>query len=337
MVCRLIEGFEHSTQSADYVGKWSAETVGAVSTTYGRYGNGVQLSGTTTRLTKTLDNQATWIVGAAVRLGNPPATTAPLLEVLDGGTIQAGLGVTAAGALFVYRATPATVLGTSAATGLLLPGVWAYVEWRVTVGNTAPVLARVNAVEVLNLPSVDTSNTANAFANAVRLAAPGSGNEVAVDDVYVFDATGSANTAFVGDVRVAYLAPNGAGATTAWTPSAGANYACVDETATPNDDTDYVASATAGQTDTYAFANLTTASGTVHAVQAMAHARKDDAGTRTFAFVARPGGTDRLGAALSLGDTYTSWAQVWDVNPDTSAAWTLAAVNAAEFGQRLLS
>ena len=59
-----------------------------------------------------------------------------------------------------------------------------------------------------------------------------------------------------------------------------------------------MASATAGQTDTYAFGNLTTTSGTVFAVQASAVIRKDDAGTRSLALVARPGATDRLGATV---------------------------------------
>jgi hypothetical protein len=334
VVARLIEGFEHSTVPADYATRWTVVNISGVGTSTGRYGNGANFS-SADHLSKTLDAQATWVVGAAFRISALHATnTSPIFSVLDTATVQALLAITPAGTLVVCRNVVGTVLGTSAAA--LSPGVWYYVEWRVTIGNTGSSVVRLNEVEVLNLPSVDTMQTTTASANVVRLGASASGVGSSYDDVYVFDATGSTNTAFVGDCRVERLAPTGAGATTAWTPSAGSNYACVDE-APPNSDTDYVSSATAGQTDTYAFGNLTTASGTVFAVQATAYARKDDAGTRSLALVARPGSTDRVGATQGVTDAYTSLAELWNANPDTSAPWTIAEVNASEFGQRLIS
>jgi hypothetical protein len=77
--------------------------------------------------------------------------------------------------------------------------------------------------------------------------------------------------------------------------------------------------------------------GTVKAVQATALARKDDAGSRSIALVARPGSTDRVGSTQAVSDGYAGYAQVWDTNPDTSAGWTVADLNSSQFGQRLIA
>jgi hypothetical protein len=38
-----------------------------------------------------------------------------------------------------------------------------------------------------------------------------------------------------------------------------------------------------------------------------------------------------------VGDSYSSFPQLWDTNPDTAAAWTVAEVNASSFGVRLIA
>jgi len=337
MVCRLIEGFEQSTVAADYLGKWSSMT-GTLASAAGRYGNGFRQTTNAHVFARTFDAQPTWVVGFAFRTSAIVASTLPLVTFLEGATLHCGLALQdTTGLLFAYRGTVATVLGTAAAP--LAANTWHYLEAKFTIHNTAGVaIVRVNGTPVINLTAQDTQNAGTATANTVRF---GSSQNPApalldFDDLYVFDTTGSVNTDFAGDCRVERLAPSGAGATTAWTPSAGANYACVDE-APPNADTDYIASSTAAQTDTYAFGNLVTTSGTVRAVQATATARKDDAGARSVALVARPGGTDRLGATQGVGDTYSTFVEVWNTNPDTGAAWTLAETNASEWGLRLIA
>lgn len=340
MVARLIEGWESSTNLADYTtGKWSSSggtvTIGSAS---GRFGNGLRVTAGTSFIQRGFDAQATWVVGFAFRAGSLPGSPAALCSFLDTGTIHCGVALSdTTGQLFAFRSTAATVLGTGPA---LTVGTWYYLEVKATISDTVGVVVvRLNGTTVLNLTGIDTRNSANATANTVRLgstaATTGFSNDY--DDVYIFDATGSANNDFAGDCRVEQVLPSGAGATTAWTPSAGANYAAVDEVP-PNGDTDYVSSATAGQTDTYAFGDLSVASsGTVKAVQATVQARKDDAGSRSLALVTRPGSTDRVGATQAVADTYVACPQLWDTNPDTAAAWTVAEVNSSQFGFRLVS
>lgn len=338
MVARLIESFEQSTAVADYLGKWTVMSPGSIGTASGRYGNGMRATGANHFCSRSFESQATWVVGFAFRMSVALGNTLNILTLLDSAVVHCGVAVQdTTGLLIAWRGTNATVLGTSAAP--LAPNIWHYIEAKFTIHDTAGVaIVRVNGVPVINLTSQDTRNAGNASANTIRIGSsttPTPAN-LDYDDIYVFDTTGSSNNDFVGDCRVERIAPSGAGATTAWTPSAGANYACVDE-APPNADTDYVSSLTAGQTDTYACGNLVTTSGTVYAVQATATARKDDAGSRSLALVARPGGTDRLGATQGIGDTYGTYTEIWNTNPDTAAAWTIAAVNASEFGQRLIA
>lgn len=337
MVCRLIEGWESSTVMADYTGKWTAPGTGTVSAAAGRFGNGHRVSVSAHTSSRTFDNQGTWVIGFALRIGGFPAGAPPLIRLSDGGTAQCGIHIPAGtGQIAAFRNTPTTVLGTTA-SAVLTPNVWAYVEAKLVISDTGSVVVRVNGTPVLSLPSVDTrASTTVSTANVVEIGALATiSTNFDYDDVYILDGTGTVNNDFLGDCKVEQVLPTGAGATTAWTPSAGSNWDCVNE-APPNADTDYVASATAGQTDTYAFGDLTV-TGTVKAVQATAQARKDDAGSRSIALVARPGSTDRVGATQAVGDSYALYPQVWDTNPDTAAAWTAAEVAASQFGQRLIA
>lgn len=127
--------------------------------------------------------------------------------------------------------------------------------------------------------------------------------------------------------------PTGDGATVAWAASAGSDYQCVDE-ATPNGDTDFISSATPNDIDTFTYPALGLA-GTVLGVAPTSVARKDDAGVRSIREVVRTSGTNYPGGAdLTLTSTYVNYQQVWETNP-AGGAWTVAAVDGAQFGVKL--
>ena len=336
MVARLIEGWESSTAVADYAGKWTALTAASLASAAGRNGNGLRCTSNAHFASRTFDAQATWVVGFALRFSVMPGSAIAVLSLMDTAVVHCGVAVQSDGTLSAWRGTTATVLGAGSGAPLSA-NTWYYVEAKFTIHDTAGVAAlRVNGASVLSLTSQDTRNAGNSTANIVRVGTTvsPSGNWD-FDDVYILDGTGSVNNDFLGDCKVSLLLPNGAGATTAWTPSAGSNYQAVDE-APPTGDTDYVSSATAGQTDTYAFGDLAV-TGAVKAVQATAYCRKDDAGSRSLALVTRPGSTDRVGATQSVLDSYSMLPQVWDTNPDTAAPWSVSDVNASQFGERLIA
>ena len=335
MALLFCDGFDHYA-TADILAKWDLRgnneyLVG------GRFGNGIQFVNTNWFVGKYLTSHATWIIGFAVYFSPVVGSGNPWFLLLDDGSIQVSVYIDGNGRLCFTR--NGTFLGV--ASTVFRSYVWHYVEIKVTIDNSNGAIAmRVNGVDDTisfstgTATTQDTQYTANATANRVYFIGTSVGSAIIIDDLYICDGSGSINNDFLGDVRVQSVFPSGAGATTQMTPSAGSNYACVDETA-PNGDTDYVSETTAGEKDTYAFGNLTPTSGTIAGVQVLINARKDDAGSRSIAPVYRPVSTDYDGTTVSVSDSYAYLREITEVSPATSAAWTIAEINGAEFGVTL--
>src|SRR5262249_10906170 len=130
------------------------------------------------------------------------------------------------------------------------PNFWYYLEIGATVatsGGTATV--RVDGKTVISF----TGNTKTAgtlhSTDAVSWGfwSP-SLTTYSADDLYVCDATGTTNNNFLGDVRIQSLLPNGAGASTQFTPTgSGTNYLNVNDV--PDVATTYNSSSTVGDRD----------------------------------------------------------------------------------------
>jgi alpha-glucuronidase len=101
----------------------------------------------------------------------------------------------------------------------------------------------------------------------------------------------------------------------------------------PNGDTDYVSSSNVGDIDTYAFTQMSHNPSAIYGVQLLIDAKKDDAGTRGVAGVVNVGSSGNVaGASNALSTDYAIYTDIRELNPDTSAAWTKSAFNAANFG-----
>jgi len=247
----------------------------------------------------------------------------------DAGSLQ--LGFYCVGTeIHVYRG--GTKIGETSGAGLV-NGVWAYIEAKFTINNSSgSVIIRVNENIVLSLSGIDTQDSANAYFNMFRLGGIYSGYSY-LDDMYMCDLTGSKNNDFLGDVRVDTLRPNAAGTYTDFTPSAGANYQNVDETCGPDNDTTYNEGANVGDQDSYQMPDLPAPAGTtIYGVKTQATVRKTDAGVMKCKVLTRAGTTDDLGAELTLSDTYLTPFEIYEDNPDDSAAWEDADVNSMEPG-----
>ena len=336
MALRFIDGFDHYV-TADIAKKWTAAVGGAaISAATGRRGTaGARIGGAGLYFRKDLDVQDTWIVGFAHRFANFPNVASSILEFRDVAlALQCDLRVTPLGELQVTR--NGTVLGTS--TSRLTATAFQYIEMRLVIhATTGAAEVRVNEVAWLTLTNVNTQATANASALSIRVgqisAAIGLNQDI--DDLYICDGVGSApHNTFLGDCRVDCLYPNADGANSAWTPSTGTtHFSLVDET-TPNDDTDYLITTTAGARDTHALTNLPTLPGSVvYGVQHSLYARKDDAGLRQVKSVLKSGSTTQVGTALhTLATSYIYYSELFTTDPNTGAAWTIAAVDALEAG-----
>jgi hypothetical protein len=139
--------------------------------------------------------------------------------------------------------------------------------------------------------------------------------------------------------RVVTLLPDGDGALLQWTPSAGLTHYNLVNSAPPTEDTAYVEDSTAGDIDLYAYPALSYNPATIYFVQVGLYARKTDLGARTVATMVRSGGSNFTGTTQpALNTSFLDiYLQLYTTDPNTGLAWTKTTVDAAQFGQKLVS
>jgi hypothetical protein len=219
-----------------------------------------------------------------------------------------------------------TIMATS--TAIISPDVWHYLELSATIADAGGIcIVRLDGVEIINFVG-DTKNAGTATTiSSIDL---GGLQTSYYDDLYICDALGAApyNT-FLGDRVVKAARPDGAGASSGFTPSAGSNYQCVDED--PWTTADYVAAAAAA-TDTYTHADVSGFS-SVDALQVVTYSLKTDAGVRTLRTVMRSSaGTSAESADLALPTSVgVVQGPIRQTDPD-ALPLTQALVNTAQYG-----
>jgi hypothetical protein len=142
---------------------------------------------------------------------------------------------------------------------------------------------------------------------------------------------------WIGPSSIQGLAVTGAGATTQFDPSAGNNYACVDEI--PASDGDYVSTNVPNEIDTYACGDLTGTINSIKAVQVQARCMQEGSpAVPKIQLVTRPTSTDRVSASKSVQSYNPSTvANIWELNPDDSQSWESADVNGMEIGVKAVA
>jgi len=276
-----------------------------------------------------LTTDATMVVGFAFKIDQFPPSDMVFLSLYDGVTLGVNFKLTTAGEIGVYRGV--TLLGTTTGASLGV-GPWRYIEVKVVCSDTGSVIVRVDEGVKLTLSSVDTKAGSNSYHTTFRFL--GTSNNVLTtphfDDMYCCDGSGSANNDFLGNTRVVAIRPDAAGDSTQLTPSAGANYECVDEELC-DDDTTYVESLTVGHKDLYGTDAALT--GVILGVQVNTDCRETDASSFDLKTVCKSDTTEDADAGQAIGSTdYVTKTRVLEEDPHTSAAWVAADVNAAQFG-----
>jgi len=334
MALKQCDSFDHYTTLSQ---KWTANygTV-AIGAGYGRLGTaGLKISAGDGGVKKTIGGtEATFIVGQAVYFENVTDTHI-LLTLMDATSVQ--VQVKQVGADFKTYIGAVELASAGGAHGMVA-GFWYYVEIKVIISATVGfVQIKVDAVEKVNTGAdEDTLSTANAYATGVIIGGAGAGGDASYtyrDDVVIIDGTGSYCNDFIGDVIIEAIAPTGVGSNSAWSPSAGDNYACVDEV--PPSTADYVESATVNALDTYLTGDVTPLTGTIFAVVVNAYAMKTGVATRKIKGACLDTGTTSLGSEETLPAAYSMVQSPMYINARTSAAFTITDVNNGEFGVKL--
>lgn len=288
------------------------------------------LNGNGTTLPKQLSADLARVLTGFRWLYNGGAGT--FLRILDTAAIQLQLSVDVAGRVTVTGGAQLFV----SAPNLIRQGTWNYIELDTTINNaTGAVLLKVNGVTVANLANVNTrGGSASNTCNTVMVVGVSGADGMA--DWYILNATGAPN-ALLGDVVVVPLRPAAAGFYQEWALGAGASKTVAVQDATPDGDASYNLSGTVGQRDTYTNGHLpATLAGTIAGVVVKTNNRKDDAGARVIAGMCRSAGVDAAAAGQPVIATYAWLADAFATDPG-GAAWTVASVNGAEFGYKLIS
>lgn len=338
----FCDGCDHYT-SVQGISKWDVFSCNNIPNG-GRFGAGSIQSGpgvgqSAWVATKFVPTTTTIIMGVAVKLQSGTyGTGVSHFRVIDGTTVQCEIRFGSLGQISIYTNN---VLQGSSVNGLIVIGFWNFIEWKVTITASTGAnqcVVRLNNAEVLNLVGVSTKTTANSSVNSISIGRNSTDStETRFDDLYVCNNQGTINNDFLGDCRIETLYPNAPGNNTTFAPNgAPTNWQAVSE-ATPDDDVSYVLSDVPGNMDSYMFTNPTGTLVQVFGIQAMMRARKDNAGTRTFARIVRVGGTDYAGSPYLLGTDYTYYRDIMEINPGTGVPWNASDIAALEAGVKVVS
>lgn len=344
MSLRFIDG-ANGYDTAQVLRKWTS-SVGTGTTTVNatsgrRSGPGLRFANWDRQLIKTLDNQSTWIIGFGFRCSALPVGVRRGIcaLIVEGVGHQCSIAINNFGQIEALRDWPPSgnVLATSTAT--ITANTYTYIEVKYVIHNTVgSIEVRKDGVTIIDVSNVDTQAAAVTYANQIQLMVTSSAEAVTVDydDIYVCDATGIINNNFLGDLRVDAVFPNAVGNSSMFTPSAGVNWQNVDDDPA-DDDVTYNSASGTGAIDTYAFPDIAPTVGTVHGLVSYLTMKKDEAAVHTAQAVIRRGSTNYPSTHKTLTTSYAMYQEVHETDPSTLAQWTIANVNAAEFGLELVS
>lgn len=334
MTVRLIEGFDMYPTVAGVLGvesRWLTGAVGSLSLVSGRFGGqALRNSGA--------GSPSTAIKGAAIQEGS--AGFAVQFQSVSGlgslftlrdeaDAVQITVAADSLGRLLVYRGTTSGAF--LANTGIAMTvGVWYFLEVEFRIDNPSGFIRLfLNGAELIsfsgNTQGVVAANTMGRIGFFSS-----SGYSATVDDVYVSD-----TITRLGESRVDVLTPS-EDIGVAFIPNvAGNNFSRVNEPLVDGD-TSYVRSSTVTAQDLYGLTDMAATPEKIHAVQIRMVARKDDAATRAVATLLKSGAAPvQVGTPLFLSSSYTTRVDIYDTDPNTSAAWQKEAIDVLQIGQRI--
>jgi hypothetical protein len=352
----FVEGFDHQNTNSDLAtgDDWSTAVNGlTISASYARFlgkGLGFITPSGFPQLAKLFpSNYSQMIVGFAYNSLTNDDVNPIAIRFSSGGTagneqISVTVNWQAEGQINVYKGNAGgTLLGS--VTGIPnIGGVWCYVEIQVNINaSTGSVIIRINGNQVLSLTNVDTDPQSTGNFNLLSFNQAAAGASFYIDDIYCIDPTsgGAPWNAFLGTINgvtVETLFPASNAGTQNFTPSpnTNANWQNVSETAMDSDTT-YNYDPTNGDKDLFNIGSLSSNPVNIWTMAVRAAARIDASSTVNLENRIVSNGTEVDGSAVDLGSTYAYQTTIQETDPNTSAAWTEAGVNAAQIGYKISS
>ena len=273
----------------------------------------------------------------ATKLTGNPSALSVFAGFRDSGDLNIGsLSITPSGEWQLNGGASSTTTTSGAA---VTSNVWKWWIMKVVVadGTAGSIELRDSTgATIASITGIDTKP--GTPANADRwIISTGSINQSGitgyVTDLHIWDGSGSICNTWTNETQIDTLLPNAAGDSSQWTPSAGANYECVDEAQYST--TDYVSTsgANTGYKDLYGMTNLSVNPVNIYSIMATAVGEKQNAGLGSIKLLCKSGSTTSTGSAKAYSaGSITRVAQVFEADPNTSAAWTQSGINAMQTG-----
>lgn len=297
---------------------------------------------------------ATGFQGIAVKVPSTGGVRHDYLSLFDGvnNTSQILFKFQDNGIIGLYRGSGSGGYGESGATLIGRTDIaayqedqWFYLEWGATIaaGTGGSCEARVNTKTVLDFPAINTDHTGRGLYDMVAMGNWYGGSaggvpalNLAYDDFYMCDDTGSENNTFLGNCRVMtqqvagnstpqdFAIGGSAPAATAWQSLLNTNL----------DDTKYIYDGTAGHESLFTVQAIVN-SPAVFGIQVSGAYRMDDATQRVVHNVIKSGATASEGADQYINQTYTYYRDIWETNPDTGVGFTGSELNSLLTGAKV--
>lgn len=353
---RFFDGFETYTTSACMDRRYSLAVSPPVPNSVGRlHGNSAMAASLSILRTRSLTLQNTWTYGFGYRYNSGSITTDtdsfPLIW-LRGTSEQISLKwekVSGENTFEWVIMRGATELGRTSSVGTAgkFTGLnWHYFEFQCTLDPVAGSFELRHNTQVIltDAGPINTADSGLAGGDVAEFAYRN--NRHNVDDMYILDSTGTVNNSFLGDSVIEGRFPTGEDLAVhdwlienAGVGSIDTYWEVCDAPTCVTSPTQYIFSATINDDAMMTFNALSFITGQVHAVKVSSDAFLDTSGTREFAHLVRSGGTTyQPGTTHSVAQTNSqSFEDILELDPDTGVKWTVAGVNAADFGMRLIS
>lgn len=251
-----------------------------------------------------------------------------IISLRNGGTTVGIMGIDVSGAIRFARDDFGSNQHGISAAGLITPNVWNYIEIEFTRHASAGAYnIYMNGGLVLSGTGL---NTGSVDVATVEFSTDAGNRNI--DDFYIVDAATR-----LGESRIETLRPTADTATIGFTPNSGSNnYSRVSE-ATLDGDSTYNSASVVGTKDLFDIANLSVTPSAVYAVQTILVARKDNTDISQVCVDLTSGATPEQGGTKTLSTSYTFYSDLWQVDPNTSAAWTASAINALQLGYEVIA
>lgn len=345
MTLKFLEGYEVSNTITHYNRKWAAY-IGT-----GGFAFAGRLHGSSARATvgnnewrtRSLGLQDTWVIGFGLRHVSATVldNTLTFPWVIKRGTAEQ--------IRFQWRKGTGNTFNIEVFRGITSLGVtsdfvalsWHYFEFKFTIDpvNGSFEIRHNTIVDLTDAGPVNTADSGLAGADVFEQNQQSPPN-MEWDDLYILDDQGTINNDYLGDSVIEGRIPTGDAAPNDFTPSgAGNNFDQVDEDFA---NIDWIFSSTIGHQDLFSFNALSFVTGTVHGVMLASSVRLDTTGSREFKHVIRSNGTLFTSPAGGITHTVAStvfqvFFDVFERDPDTAVKWTIAGVDAADFGVEVVS